>query len=203
MLPSEAPDELKMGGQEPLFTPEQLALVRTVGIIGGVLLVLLLVALSLRRLRARNGRAADQERESVWEGRSFRRDLGDLLQRGRCRLSRAAEAVGRSRLGRRFARLTIRRIYAHLGALAAERGYERASHETPYDYLPALVQAFPESHQDVVRITESYVAVHYAELPELPEELRMVRAAWERIQETAAARVPRGQRRPGYPDGGG
>jgi len=57
--------------------------------------------------------------------------------------------------------MTIRRIYAHVSALAAEQGYPRASHETPYEYLPALEQAFPESHEEVAHITGAYVAVHY------------------------------------------
>jgi hypothetical protein len=79
--------------------------------------------------------------------------------------------------------MTIRRIYAHLGTLAAERGYPRAPYETPYEYLPTLEQAFPDGHEEVGHITGAYVAVHYGEVPEQPEELAAVRAAWERIHE--------------------
>jgi hypothetical protein len=189
------PQEVQPG--ELPFTAEQLALARAVGIIGGVLLVLLLIALSLRRLRARAGWRRDEERESVWEGAHLRRGLGDLLRHGRHRLDEAAAALGRSLLGRLFAAMTIRRIYAHLGALAAERGYPRASYETPYEYLPTLEQAFPDSREEVARITEAYVAVHYGEVPERAGDLAAVQAAWEHIRETAGIgphqrrRVPR------------
>jgi len=170
--------------QEPLFTPEQLAMMRTVGVIGGALTVLLLVALTLRRMRVGARGRFGEERESVWKEIDLRRGLGGLLRRGRRRLSGAPEALRRSRLGHLFAAMTIRHIYAHLGALAAERGYPRALDETPYDYLPTLEKAFPERREDITRITDSYVAVHYGELPEQPDDLRTVREAWRRIQET-------------------
>jgi hypothetical protein len=178
----------EMQPRELPFTPEQLALVRAVGVVGGVLLLLLLVALSLRRLRAWAGQRRDEERESVWEGAQLRRDLGDLLRRGRRRVDQAAAALSRSLLGRFFAAMTIRRIYAHLGALAAERGYPRFSSQTPYEYLPTLERAFPDSREEVARITEAYVAVHYAEAPERPADLEAIQAAWDRVRETAAVR---------------
>jgi hypothetical protein len=177
MVSPEVP-EMEVQPQQSLFTAEQLALARTVGVMVGVLLVLLLVALSLRRLRARPGWRRDEERESVWESAYLRRGLRDLLRRGRHRLDGVAAALSRSRLGRLFAAMTIRRIYAHMGALAAERGYPRAPYQTPYEYLPALEQAFPASRDEAVRITEAYVAVHYGEVPERPEDLATVQAAW-------------------------
>nr|HID12489.1 DUF4129 domain-containing protein [Anaerolineae bacterium] len=95
--------------------------------------------------------------------------------------------------------MTIRRIYAHLGALAAERGYPRAPYETPYEYLPTLKQAFPGNREEVARITEAYVAVHYGELSERPEDLATIQAAWERLCETAAAEPRQRRRVPGSP----
>ena len=159
------------------FTPEQLALFRSVGVIGGLLVVLLLVALSLRRLRARAGRRRDEGRESVWEGVHLRHGLRGLLRRGRHRLDEVAGTLGRF-----FAARTIRRIYAHVSALAAERGYPRAVHETPYEYLPALERAFPDNREDVAQVTEAYIAVHYGEMPERPEDLATVKSAWQRIR---------------------
>jgi hypothetical protein len=73
-----------------------------------------------------------------------------------------------------------------MASLAAERGYPRAIDQTPYDYLPTLHRAFPESPKEVKEITESYVSVHYGELPEREEELDAVRAAWQRIQQEAS-----------------
>lgn len=182
MTPAE-PSEVQGQGQVSPFTAEQLAVAKAVGIIGGVLLLLLLVAISLRRLRAREGWQRDEERESVWEGAHLRRGLRDLLRRGRRRLDEATAMLRGSRLGQLLTAMTIRRIYAHLGTLAAERGYPRAPYETPYEYLPTLEQAFPDGHEEVGRITGAYVAVHYGEVPEQPLELAAVQAAWERIRE--------------------
>jgi ABC-type multidrug transport system fused ATPase/permease subunit len=169
-------------GRLALLSPDQLALVRTVGIVAGVLLLVAVVALSLRRLRVRAGREQDEQRESVWEGAHLRRGLRDLLRRGRRRLDQATDALSHSFVGRLFAALTIRRIYAHMGALAAGRGYPRPSYQTPYEYLPALEEAFPDRREEVDCITEAYVAVHYGEVPERPENLARVQAAWEAIR---------------------
>jgi hypothetical protein len=180
-VPPDKP-EMEMQPQEPPFTAEQLALARTVGVVIGVLLLLLLVALSLRRLGARVGWQRDEKRESVWEGARLGQGLRDLLRHGRRRLDEAAAALGSSRLGQLFAALTIRRIYAHVNALAAERGYPRAPYQTPYEYLPALERAFPDNREDLARITEAYVAVHYGEVVERPGDLAKVEAAWESIR---------------------
>jgi hypothetical protein len=110
-----------------------------------------------------------------------------LLKRGQRRLSGLADALTHSYLGQVFAALTIRRIYAHLANLAAKEGYPRAQDETPYDYLPTLKTAFPESRREVTQITESYVAVHYGELPERQEDLSTVRSAWQEIQKKASS----------------
>ena len=97
-------------------------------------------------------------------------------------MDEAASALGRAAWGRLFAALTIRRIYAHLGVLAAEQGYPRVPHETPYEYMPTLEQAFPDTRDEVACITEAYVAVHYGEVPERSEDVVAVRDAWERIR---------------------
>jgi hypothetical protein len=184
------PFEGESQASEPIFTPEQLATLRVTVAIVGASLLLLIVAISLYRLRLRSGRPSDEKRESVWDGVHLRSNLDELLERGRRRLDGVTDALMRSRLGQMLAALTIRRIYAHMASLAAERGYPRAIDETPYDYLPALHKAFPESRQEATQITESYVAVHYGELPEQEEELYAVRSAWRRIQRAVSA-LPR------------
>jgi hypothetical protein len=175
--------------REPLLTVEQQELTRAAGKIGGALLLILLVVLTLQRLRMREGQRRDEVRESVWKGANLSDRLRDLLLRGRKGLGDMADALSRTLLGRLFVALTIRRIYALLGALAEEQGYPRVPHETPYEYLPTLDKAFPGSGADVTRITEAYVGVHYGELPERPEELEVIQAAWERIQAAVTAEV--------------
>ncbi len=171
---------------EPVFTPEQLATMRVVAALVGAAVVLLFVAVSLYRLRARSTEPSQEKRESVWEGVHLRDGLGELLRRGQRRLSGVTGTLADSYLGKVFAALTIRRIYARMASLAAKRGYPRAIDETPYDYLPTLETAFPENQREVREITESYVAVHYGELPERPEDLSKVRSAWQQIQQRDA-----------------
>ncbi len=176
------PPEQEVQPREPIFTPEQLTLMRVIGVGAGLLLILILIAFSLYRMRTKADRQRDEVRESVWEELNPRRGLQDLLRRGRRRLDEATDLLRRSRLGRLFAALTIRRIYAHMGALAAERGYPRAIEETPYDYAPTLERAFPDMREEIAKITEAYVEVHYGELPERPADLEMVQAAWKQIR---------------------
>jgi hypothetical protein len=179
----------EIGGVEALgessFTPEQQALAKAVGVIFTILIILLLIAFSLRRLRARAGRRRNEYRESVWEGINVRNSLRDLLNDGRRRLGEMTNMLSHSRLGQMFAALTIRRIYAHMSALATELGHPRALYETPYEYQPTLEQAFPNNHEEVGQVTEAYVTVHYGEVPDQHTNLKMIRAAWERIQEAA------------------
>lgn len=172
------------------LAPEQLETLRVVVAVFGAAAVLLFVAISLYRLRARRGGPTDELRESVWEGVQLQRGLEDLLSGARRRLRRAADILVASPVGHVLARLTIRTTYAHMASLAASRGYPRAIDETPYDYLPALKRAFPGSEDEVTRITESYVAVHYGELPERQDDLGTVRSAWERIRRRAAPEHP-------------
>jgi hypothetical protein len=176
------PFEMEVETRGLPLAPDQLAMLRTVGVILGVLLLLLAVVSSLRRLRARTGPQRDEARESVWEGANLRQGLEDLLRRGRRQLSEAADALGRSSLGRLFVSLTIRRIYAHLTALAAKRGHPRLPYQTPYEYLPVLERTFPDHRPELARITEAYVAVHYGEIPERPDDLAHVRAAWDIVR---------------------
>jgi hypothetical protein len=176
--------EVQAQFDQPLpFTPEQLAFARAVGVSVGVLVLLVLVVLSLRQLRLRRGQRHDEERESVWAGLHLRRGWRDLLRDGRQRMDEMVSTLPRASLSRLFVVQTIRRIYAHMSALAAERGYRRVPHQTPYEYLPTLELAFPDCSEEVVRITGAYVAVHYGEMPERPEELAMVQLAWKRIRE--------------------
>ena len=167
---------------EPVLTPEQQAALRVAVAVIGLSALLLIVAVSLYRLRLKSSDLSREKRESVWEGVHLRGGLDDLLKQGQRRLGGLTDALMRSRLGDVFTALTIRRIYAHTASLAETRGYPRAIAETPYDYLPALLRAFPNSPDEVTEITECYVAVHYGELPEQRERLAAVRSAWERIR---------------------
>lgn len=115
---------------------------------------------------------------------------------GRGREEEAGAGLGeriRRRLGlwrRRRAAASIRRIYRRMCDAAAVAGYPRAPAETPYEYLSALDEAWPEGAAETRLITRAYVKVRYGEVPETKEELDAIRAAWERLQ---AGGEPRGR----------
>jgi hypothetical protein len=140
--------------------------------------------------RARSQDDAREERESLGTGEV----VGTLRQSLRGGWRRLAEALGVFRqfgLGHDlFVALTIRRIYARMEKLAGARGYPRAAAETPYEYRRELYQAFPGQNEDIHRITETYVAVRYGDLPEDPSELLAVRAAWERLHNSPDPTAP-------------
>ncbi len=152
--------------------------------------ILALVAFSFRRARARAlQRGREEEREIEWDWSL----PGKGLMRGvRAQFDRLAEALrlaGQFGLGQRFrAAVSIRWIYANLLRLSANRGLSRAIWQTPYEFLPALERTFVGFESDLHAITEAYVRTHYGELPETPEELRQVVAAWQRIRDGADTR---------------
>lgn len=185
------PDYASEAGEPwaPPFTTDQMEIIRLVVAAVGTLIVLLLVAVSLSRLRARSRGLSEETRESVWDGLRLRSTLDGLLRGSRRGLKQMGEALAGSRVLGLFAARTIRRTYAHLAALAARRGHPRRVDETPYDYLDTLRAAFPENQTDAALITEFYVLVHYGELPERRDDLAQVRAAWSRIQRRYSSQV--------------
>ena len=105
---------------------------------------------------------------------------GNVLRRG---LDRLTDGL-RGRVGFLYA-VSVRRIYANLGRLAAQRGYPRPHHQTPFEYRTLLLEAFPEFQADVELITGAYVSAHYGQEPDTREKLAGVRAAWQRIRASA------------------
>ena len=67
-------------------------------------------------------------------------------------------------------------------ATAGRRGYPRADSETPFEYLPTLVKAWPDLEAQSEMITNAYIRAHYGELPETEQELETIQMAWKRIQ---------------------
>jgi len=183
-LPEYPGGEERPGG--PALEPEQLATIRVLVAILGAAVVLLLIAFSLYRLRGRSTGLRDEERESVWESPGLQPGLENLLERGRRGLRAAGKALVDSRISHLFAALTIRRTYALMAHLAATRGYPRPVDATPYDYVPALRKAFPDSVEEIRQITDAYVRVHYGEFPEEEDDLAKVRSAWKQIRQRAS-----------------
>ena len=64
---------------------------------------------------------------------------------------------------------------------AAQKGYPRAEHETPYEYLATLAKAWPAQGAETTLITEAYNRAHYGELPENEAEMQQILDAWKRL----------------------
>ena len=156
----------------------------------GVLILLALIglALSLRKMRQRQAALRPGEQHRLLGGREWREDLLDGLRAGAGRITEAlGRLAGRSLGMELYAALSIRAIYANMSRLARRRGYPRHRAHTPYEYLPALRLAFAgAADEDLVRITEAYVGVHYGEFPSTLQELRDIRACWERVRGSQA-----------------
>lgn len=155
-------------------------------LIGLVLSVVLLVFLAFRRQLRRRVAQRDEMRESVFSRDEFVDDLVALLRGGWARLRDGADNLAR-RLSDRYSLISIRRIYASLNALAAERGYPRGQSQTPYEYRAVLQRAWPEQSAEISFLTEAYVRAHYGSVQDAADTLRRAREAWEVIRRTLPA----------------
>jgi hypothetical protein len=170
-------------GVEPAAGFPWMEILRWSAIIGLILVALVVLALSLRRMRQRRRPdAADVQRAGLPAGQ-WADDLLDGLRAGAERLADALGILGRFGVNRRlYAAISIRFIYANVTRLAAQRGRPRPPATTPYEYLPTLREAFADVDAALARITEAYVGVHYGEAPATLAELREIRQCWERVR---------------------
>ena len=171
-------------GAESRWTVDQLATLRTIAVLGGMVLVIVVVALSVRWLRRRFSDRRSGNIESVWEGADIGNAVGRLAGSARNWLDDRMRGA-QSRLARYWTAMTIRRVYGRVLNLAESRGFPRGANQTPYEFLPILKQVFPGVGQPVERVTEAYVAVHYGEVPEDPSILAEVTKAWKDIRSSA------------------
>ncbi len=159
-------------------------------VLGITALIIIGVIWAISRSRAQSQVADEEERETVWSaGRwlaRLRKRLGQRLKQ----ITNARDILAQFGLEGLFTAITIRRIYAQLQHLAAKRGYPRAPACTPYEYLSALNECFPNCASELSRITQAYVGIRYGELPEHPQELEEIRAAWNHIRASEPQKSP-------------
>ncbi len=146
-------------------------------------IVLLVLLFTWHRLQqGRRGGPREEARESMFSAGAMASGLRTMLQDGLDRLGELAD-LGRYGPGARFlAAVSIRRIYHNLVRLATEGGYPRAKSQTPYEYLPTLYAAMPDSKEELDLITDAYVNAHYGQVPDTREELQRIRDCWERVR---------------------
>ena len=155
--------------------------------------VLLLVAIVMiiriaQRWRGGADAGADDERNSILDGRSLLRWMLDAI---RLRAKKAADSfIHATHLNQRErlrAAARIRRIYADFMDLCAALGLEREDSQTPLEFLPQTLGLFPQSYQELALITESYQRVRYGEHPETHQEVQDVEQAWKQVSEAGEA----------------
>jgi hypothetical protein len=158
--------------------PWLLAILRYGGVLLGLLILIGIILLSLKKIRGRQqGEESEEELEEevTLGGGTLGRGWGWL--RDRLGLVRKF-GVGRGLL----AAISVQNMYANLCRLAGQRGYPRHPAQPPDRYLPQLVEAFG-GHQDALsRITVAYMTVHYGDRSVSIGELARLRRDYDRVR---------------------
>jgi hypothetical protein len=147
-----------------------------------MLFVVLLVSLALGRLFQMARRTAESDSSSISPMDGFTGLESPGLGR---RLLNRLGFISRWRSA-----TSIRRIYQAMSDTAAEYGYPRSESETPYEYLETLAQAWPNSKENTVVVTEAYVRVRYGEIPETEQEMNQIVLAWDQLKEDLPSEGP-------------
>lgn len=156
------------GGGLPLFWINRALTVLIVA--GALLLVWLALNRYFRQREMAHGyEAAAGEHGAADEGGL---GLGDRIRR-RLDLWRQMRAAA-----------NVRHLYRQMCEDASARGFPRHSSQTPYEYLSALDEAWPEGQEQTRLITTAYVRVRYGEVPETDEEMARLRNAWQHLART-------------------
>jgi hypothetical protein len=158
--------------------PWLLAALRYGGVVLGLLIAVVVILLSLERLRAaqRAEEAEEELEEEVTLG-------GSALGRGLRWLRDRVGLVRRFGVGRDLlAAISVQNMYANLCRLAGQRGYPRHPAQPPDRYLSVLVEAFGGHQGALSRITIAYMRVHYGDRPVSFGELARLRQDYDQVR---------------------
>jgi len=114
---------------------------------------------------------------------SWAQQVAQAAAKRLARPPRAARAGWASlRPGRLAPRELVRYFYLSTIQRAAKHGVGRKVGQTPYEYSTVLTRTLPDSHNDVVQLTDAFVAARYGPHPPDTNEVRRVRHHWERLR---------------------
>lgn len=173
-LPEKAPEPTPdlpdyFTGPAQYLPPWGRALVMVLVVTGLVLLMLR----TWRRLVHESREEEDEKRESVF---SWSELAGSARRWWRARGK--AHPVSDPLAGDHTPGAALRRLYRWALRQAAQRGHPRRPAETPWEYLPDLVEAFEAQKEEAVRaLTDYYVRLRYGERAPTPEEVEKLRRA--------------------------
>jgi hypothetical protein len=166
--------------EPPAWADELTIWVRGILLAAAALAILWLLLSRLRRIRAMTLVGAAEDWERTFDREGLRPALEAALRR---RFYAVWDRLkGFSDRDRWEASEKVRRIYAQLMRLCSQLGMARAPSITPFEFLPALKERFPEFHSELETITRAYVRVRYGEMPETRREVDAVERAWVRVQ---------------------
>ncbi len=86
--------------------------------------------------------------------------------------------------------ITVENIYANVSRLASRQGYERAVSQTPDQYLPDLIQAFPDHAEPLTALTLSYMEVYYGNAAVSDQQLETLKGYYARISDSVSPNKP-------------
>ncbi|MFN8490526.1 MAG: DUF4129 domain-containing protein [Caldilineaceae bacterium] len=149
-----------------------------------VLVVIVIFALVLRRLRAAQSEEFDEERESILSADLLQDQLAKLFQKlfGRLR-NAAAPNPFLSLADEHDTRRVIRNAYQNFLAAATDLGQARNRSQTPREYQQQLTQELPEAASLLATLTEHYDYARYAVEPPAPEMATAAQQAWDQTQQ--------------------
>ena len=149
---------------------------------GILLLILVLILMTTRRMLSKEIRIDEDEIESLLRDDNLFSLLRSALKRGWDRFTdEIGNALRLKRAGRLLSAARIRRVYASLMRLCTKLGYARPVSVTPIEFLPKLQELFPENVHELQIITDAYVVVRYGELPESMDQIENVLTAWRTV----------------------
>jgi hypothetical protein len=90
---------------------------------------------------------------------------------------------------------SVRQVYRRLLKWSGAKGCGRDMAQTPFDYLPRLLEFLPEARQDFTFITHQYVQSRYGSLALPAHIFEKVKGCWRNIQRIEAAQRKRQKKR--------
>jgi hypothetical protein len=145
-----------------------------------VLIVGLIFALVLRRLRDEGNLDIRETRESIFSLALLREQLAQLLPYW---FTPTAPLAFWALSGEGDSRLAIRKFYQNLLTLAQAQGWPRAKQQTPLEYGRSLHQPFTEQAEAINTLTTHYHHARYAADPPTANQVQASEAAWQELQQ--------------------
>lgn len=182
-------EELQEQIEDRGLAPEILLAAQAIGIGLLIALAITVLVLALFRYRAAREELVEEERESIWSWREAWAALVASLHAFWQRLLRRGRPEAASAAGPQWAEATepaartVREIYRAFLGWSAQRGVQRRTDQTPYEFLADLAGGMPEARDDAGAITEAYVPVRYASGPVADTMVEAAQAAWARLKD--------------------